>query len=400
MYAAFRTAALLSEFNEHEADPVYKQNLLLEFRRCVSDCECLLFSMKTPELLPSAETMYRALVNRDPSFEGIFYIGVRTTGIFCRPTCSAKKPARGNVDFFATSSEALENGYRPCLRCHPLDPNARPPKLIERLRAEVERAPDGRLTDKELATLSIDPSTARRQFKRHYGMTFQAYHRARRMGLALSQVRKGDRVDQARNGSGFESESGFRDAFTKIFGESPTNARTHAPLLAERIDSPLGPMIAVADDQGLRLLEFIDRRATERELSILRKRLHTNVVPGKHRHLDTVRSQLKDYFTGKKLEFDVPLAPVGSSFQMRAWKILQSIPVGETRSYSWMAKRLGDENARRAVGRANGTNMICIIIPCHRVIRADGTLCGYGGGLWRKKWLLDHERRHARSKGE
>jgi AraC family transcriptional regulator of adaptative response/methylated-DNA-[protein]-cysteine methyltransferase len=157
-------------------------------------------------------------------------------------------------------------------------------------------------------------------------------------------------------------------------------------------------MIAVADDQGLRLLEFIDRRATERELSILRKRLCTNVVPGKHRYLDSIRSQLKDYFAGKKLEFDVPLAPVGSPFQLRAWRILQSIPVGETRSYSWMAKRLGDENARRAVGRANGTNMICIIIPCHRVIRADGTLCGYGGGLWRKKWLLDHERRYARGR--
>jgi len=349
--------------------------------------------MKTLELLPPAETMYRALVNRDPSFEGIFYIGVRTTGIFCRPTCSAKKPARENVDFFATSSDALESGYRPCLRCHPLDPNARPPRLIERLRSEVERAPGGRLTDKELAVLSIDPSTARRQFKRHYGMTFQAYHRALRMGLALSQVRQGDRVDQARNGSGFESESGFRDAFTKIFGESPTNAKTRAPLFAERIDSPLGPMIAVADDQGLRLLEFIDRRATERELSILRKRLRTNVVPGKHSHLEKVRSQLSDYFSGKTLEFNLPLAPVGSEFQLRAWKILQSIPVGETRSYSWMAKRLGDENARRAVGRANGTNMICIIIPCHRVIRADGTLCGYGGGLWRKKWLLDHEQR-------
>jgi len=102
---------------------------------------------------------------------------------------------------------------------------------------------------------------------------------------------------------------------------------------------------------------------------------------------------LADYFSGKNLQFDVPLAPVGSPFQLRAWKILQSIPAGETRSYSWMAKRLGDENARRAVGRTNGTNMICIIIPCHRVIRADGTLCGYGGGLWRKKWLLEHERK-------
>jgi AraC family transcriptional regulator of adaptative response/methylated-DNA-[protein]-cysteine methyltransferase len=349
--------------------------------------------MKTLELLPPTETMYRALVNRDPSFEGIFFVGVRTTGIFCRPTCTAKKPARENVDFFASSSEALESGYRPCLRCHPMEPGKRPPGLIERLRAEVERAPGGRLTDKELTALAIDPSTARRQFKRHYGMTFQAYHRARRMGLALSEVRKGSRVDEARNGSGFESQSGFREAFTKIFGEPPTTVRTRTPLFAERIDTPLGAMIAVVDDEGLRLLEFIDRRATERELSILRRRLRTNVVPGEHRYLIAVRQQLADYFCGKRLEFDIPLAPVGSAFQLRAWKILQSIPVGETRSYSWMAERLGDENARRAVGRANGTNMICIIIPCHRVIRADGTLCGYGGGLWRKKWLLDHERR-------
>src|SRR5213596_2860236 len=349
--------------------------------------------MKTLELLPPAETMYRALMKRDPSFEGIFYIGVRTTGIFCRPTCSAKKPARENVDFFATSSDALENGYRPCLRCHPLDPNAHPPKLIERLRAEVERVPGGRLTDKELAALSIDPSTARRQFKRHYGMTFQAYHRARRMGLALSQVRQGGRVDQVRDGSGFESESGFRDAFTRVFGESPTNAKMHAPLFAERIETPLGAMLAIADDEGLRLLEFVDRRAMERELSILRNRLRTNVVPGEHRHLDAVRSQLADYFAGKNLEFNVSLAPVGSPFQLRAWELLRSIPTGETRSYSWMAKKLGDVEMRRAVGRANGENMICIIIPCHRVIRADGSLCGYGGGLWRKKWLLDHEKR-------
>src|SRR6266581_1492062 len=252
--------------------------------------------MKTPELLPPPETMYRALVNRDASFEGIFFIGVRTTGIFCRPTCPAKKPARENVDFFA-------------------------------------------------------PSTARRQFKRHYGMTFQAYHRARRIGLALRDVRSGGRVTEAKNGSGFESESGFREAFAKIFGEPPTTARAHAPLLAERIDTPLGAMIAVADDEGLRLLEFIDRRATERELSNLRQRLRTNVVPGEHRHLAATRQQLADYFSGKNLEFDIPLAPVGSPFQLRAWKILQSIPVGETRSYSWMAKRLGDENARRAVGR-------------------------------------------------
>ncbi len=355
--------------------------------------------MKTLELLPPNDTMYRALLDRDSTFEGIFFVGVRTTGIFCRPTCSAKKPARENVEFFPSPNEALLGGYRPCLRCRPMDPVQRPPELIERLRAEVEKARNGRLTDKELAALAIDPSTARRQFKRHYGMTFQAYHRARRMGLALREVRKGERIESVRNGSGFGSESGFRDAFSKIFGETPTAARRQGGLFAERIETPLGSMLAIADDAGLRLLEFVDRRALERELSILRLRLKTNVVPGQHRHLAAVRKQLSDYFSGKNLQFDVPLAPVGSAFQLRDWQLLQTIPLGETRSYSWMAEQLGDKAMRRAVGRANGENMLCIIIPCHRVIRADGTLCGYGGGLWRKKWLLEHERK-AKTKAE
>ncbi|MDP9292144.1 MAG: bifunctional transcriptional activator/DNA repair enzyme AdaA, partial [Verrucomicrobiota bacterium] len=220
-------------------------------------------------VLPPLETMYRALVERDSRFEGIFFAAVRTTGIFCRPTCTAKKPARENVDFFATSSEALHGGYRPCLRCKPMDSQQRPPKLVERLRAEVERAPGGRLTDKELSALAIDPSTARRQFKRHYGMTFQAYHRARRMGIALRQVSRGAAVEEAKNGSGFGSASGFREAFTRIFGAPPTGTKSRAGLFAERIDTPLGAMLAIADDSGLRLLEFADRRALERELTTL-----------------------------------------------------------------------------------------------------------------------------------
>ena len=349
--------------------------------------------MNVMELLPPADTMYQALLNRDTSFEGIFFVGVRTTGIFCRPTCPAKKPARENVDFFPTPNEALHGGYRPCLRCQPMDPDKRPPKLLERLRAEVEKAPGGRLTDKELTALSIDPSTARRQFKRHYGMTFQAYHRARRMGLALREVRKGRRVEEAKDGSGFESASGFRDACTRVFGDAPTIAKTRGGLFGERIDTPLGTMLAVAGDEGLRLLEFTDRRALERELTILRQRLKTNVVPGQHPHLDAIREQLAAYFAGTNLELDVPLAPIGSEFQLRTWEVLRSIPLGETRSYSWMAEQMQSVGAQRAVGRANGTNMLCIIIPCHRVIRADGTLCGYGGGLWRKKWLLEHERK-------
>ena len=348
------------------------------------------------ELLPSPDTMYRALLDRDSTFEGIFIAGIRTTGIFCRPTCSAKKPQPQNVEFFATASDALLGGYRPCLRCQPMDPAKPAPALIQRLRAEVEKAPGGRITDKELRDLAIDPSTARRQFKRHYGMTFQAYHRARRMGLALREVRNGARVDEAQSESGFESASGFREAFVRIFGEAPSDAKERGCLFAERIETPLGVMIAVADDEGLRLLEFADRRATERELRLLRERLRRSIVPGEHPVLTQIRHELGEYFAGRSLTFSTPLAPVGSAFQQRTWEMLCAIPPAETRSYSWMAERLKVPGARRAVGRANGTNMLCLVIPCHRVIRADGTLCGYGGGLWRKRWLLEHERKFAR----
>ena len=343
--------------------------------------------------LPPVEIMIRAFYESDPRFEGIFFTGVRTTGIFCRPTCTAKKPARENIEFFASPTEAMLGGYRACLRCRPTESEQRPPELIERLRAEVEKAPGGRITEKELAALAIDPSTARRQFKRHYGITFQAYHRARRMGLALHQVRESGSVAEAKIGSGFESASGFREAFHRIFGEPPSLAKTRRPLFVERIETPLGSMVAVADDAGLRLLEFADRRALERELTILRRRLGTNIVPGKHPHLEAIRKEIAEYFAGKRFEFTVPIAPIGSDFQQRTWTMLRSIPPARTRSYSWMANELGIAGASRAVGRANGSNTLCIVIPCHRVIRADGSLCGYGGGLWRKKWLLEHERK-------
>jgi AraC family transcriptional regulator of adaptative response/methylated-DNA-[protein]-cysteine methyltransferase len=360
----------------------------------VRGCALLSFMMTNGTAgLPPVEVMIRAFYERDPSFEGIFFTGVRTTGIFCRPTCTAKKPARENIEFFASTTEALLGGYRACLRCRPMDAEQRPPELIDRLCGEVERAPGGRLTEKELVVLGIDPSTARRQFKRHYGMTFQAYHRARRMGLALHQVRKNGSVAKAKIGSGFESASGFREAFNRIFGEPPSLAKRRPPLFVERFETPLGSMVAVADDAGLRLLEFADRRALERELTILRRRLRTNIVPGTHPHLDATRKQIAEYFAGKRFEFTVQIAPIGSDFQQRAWKVLRSIPPATTRSYSWMANELGRAGASRAVGRANGNNTLCIVIPCHRVIRADGSLCGYGGGLWRKKWLLEHERK-------
>lgn len=341
-------------------------------------------------VLPSRESMLRAFYERDPASEGIFIVGVRSTGIFCRPTCKARKPLAKNVEFFADATEALHAGLRPCKLCRPMN-EARPPPLVEQLRDAVERAPDRRLLDKDLASLGVDPSTARRQFKRHYGMTFQAYHRARRMGLALREVKDGARVIDAQLGSGFDSASGFRDAFVRIFGEPPKNGATQTVLHAERIQTPLGMMLAVAGDDGLIVLDFVDRRGLERKLISLQRSLKCAVIPGDHPELIKARKQLTEYFVGKRSTFELKLAPVGSTWERSVWKQLQKIPSGETRSYGWMAERLGRPGASRAVGRGNGMNFISIVIPCHRVIRSDGSLCGYGGGLWRKQWLINHE---------
>ena len=152
-------------------------------------------------------------------------------------------------------------------------------------------------------------------------------------------------------------------------------------------------MLALANGEGLHLLEFVDRRGLENEVLALRKRTKCIIVPGNNKHLDTIAAELKQYFDGAGVDFSIPLVLGGSAFEKAVWAELQTIPAGQTRSYAEMAQRLGKPGAPRAVGRANGRNILALVVPCHRVIRADGTLCGYGGGVWRKKWLLEHERR-------
>lgn len=342
--------------------------------------------------MPSPTTMYRALVQRDTNFEGLFFAGVKTTGIFCRPTCPARKPKAENVEFFASTTDALYAGYRPCTRCAPLDKEKRPPTLVQKLADLVDQASGSRITGAQLSQLGIDPSTARRQFQKYYGMTFQAYVRARRMGRALHQIRKGDTVIGAQIDHGFDSASGFWEAFKQVFGQPPSKAKSVGCLLAKWLDTPLGAMVAIADDKGLYVLEFVDRRGLERELLQLRKQTGAVIVPGENAILRQTAAQLTEYFGKTRASFDIPITYKGTLFEEKVWKQLCHIPSGTTRSYSDLAKAVGSPSAVRAVGRANGRNRIAIVIPCHRVIRADGSLCGYGGGIWRKQWLLDHER--------
>ena len=349
--------------------------------------------------LPSRAVMVKAMLSRDPAFEGIFYIAVKTTGIFCRPGCTARKPKPENVVFYATASECLHAGFRPCRICRPLERERKAPPLVARLLARADRDPTARLTDKDLAAMGVTPSTARRQFKRWYGMTFQADQRARRVGQALRDLGRGGRVSDVHAKRGFASTGGFRKAFSRLFGAPPRDVAPGEVLVATRLATPLGAMLAIAGDEGLYLLDFADRRGLEREVMLLRRSTRRAVVPGEHRHLDATRRQLAEYFRGERDRFELPLVTHGSPFPRSVWGALCAIPSGVTRSYADVAREVGAPAAVRAVGRANGLNRIGIVIPCHRVIGSDGTLTGYGGGLWRKRWLLDHERAMAEKSG-
>ncbi|MDQ3212687.1 MAG: methylated-DNA--[protein]-cysteine S-methyltransferase [Acidobacteriota bacterium] len=343
-------------------------------------------------MMPPVAEMYRALVERDPSFEGLFLACVRTTGIFCRPTCHARKPKPENVEFAATIQEALHRGYRPCRLCDPMSAAAAGPNWLGPLVHDMQREPDQHLRDHDLRVRGLDPVQVRRTFKRTFGMTFQAYQRACRLGTAMRALHEGAPTLDAGLDAGFESDSGFRAAFARVFGETPGGARDTPLLTATWLESPLGPMLAIAGDRGLVLLEFVDRRALETELRELRRLLGGAIVPGEHAILRQTAEELREYFEGRRQVFTIPLHQHGSVFQLHAWRALCGIPYGATRSYTDMAREVGSPAAVRAIGRVNGQNRLAIVVPCHRVIRSDGSLCGYGGGRWRKQWLLDHER--------
>ncbi|MBI1225245.1 MAG: methylated-DNA--[protein]-cysteine S-methyltransferase [Bacteroidetes bacterium] len=335
--------------------------------------------------------MYQALLNKDTSFEGIFFAGIKTTGIFCRPSCTARKPKPENVEYYANASEAIRHGYRPCKVCHPMELKDATPDWLEPLLKEIGADPSIRLRSSDLRERGLQPERVSRWFKKTHGITFQAYLRMLRINQAFGQIRHGERVTDTAFSNGYESLSGFADSFKKTTGFAPAKSTNKKIITVTRLLTPLGPMMAGATDHGICLLEFTDRRMLETQISRLKKYLKAEIVSGEHSFFSMLNEQLNDYFDGKRKDFGLPLDLTGTAFQQQVWTELLQIPYGKTRSYKEQATNIGNPKAVRAVARANGDNRISIIIPCHRVIGSDGELTGYGGGLWRKKWLLEHE---------
>lgn len=338
--------------------------------------------------LPPADAMWAAFVTRDAAFDGLFVAAVRTTGIYCRPTCPARTPKRDNVEFFADATAARTAGYRACKRCRPDEAPGAIPSWLQPLVERVDAEPEQRVTDADIRALGIDPSRVRRWYRVNHGTTFHREARARRLGIALDRIRGGDDSMGVAFDVGWESVSAFRDAFGARFGRTPGASRDAARVAVARLTTPLGPMLAGASDDGVCLLEFDERPRIERQTAAVARHLGCVFAPDSHPHIDTLRDELDAWFAGERTGFTTPLALAGTPFERAVWHELQRIPHGETRSYDAIARALGKPGASRAVGRANGANRIAIVVPCHRVVRADGALGGYGGGLWRKRRLL------------
>lgn len=266
------------------------------------------------------------------------------------------------------------------------------PDFVKTILNGLSDDPSRKFKDEDLIALGIEPSKIRRWFLKNHGVTFQAYQRMFRINSAFKKIQNGEAVTSTAFEAGYESLSGFNDSFKNIFGVSPKNSKAQTIIDLKRIETPLGTMYACAVKEGICLLEFSDRKMLETEFKTLSKALNATIIQGENEHFEILEQQLNEYFEGKRKSFTVKLFTPGSAFQNSVWEGLQNISYGTTKSYKEQAIALSKTEAVRAVANANGMNRISILIPCHRVIGADGNLTGYGGGIWRKKWLLDMEK--------
>ncbi len=338
-----------------------------------------------------ADEYYQALLNRDTKFIGVFYAAVKTTSVFCISTCRARKPKRENVEFYKTYTEALKNGFRPCKICCPTENSNETPEQVNQAIQIIKENPKEKISDYRLREEGISPDLVRRWFKKNYGITFHAFQRMYRINNAYKELKDGKKTTDAAFDLGYESLSGFAYTYKKIIGNSPSKSKDKNIILINRLSTPLGPMLVCSTDKGICLLEFTDRRMLETEFRDLQKLLHSSILIGENKHIKQLKKELKEYFNGQRQKFDVQLHTPGTEFQNTVWDKLKNIPYGTTTNYQNIAIQLNKPTASRAVARANGFNRISIIVPCHRVIGKNGNLTGYGGGIERKKWLIEFE---------
>ncbi|HJQ19880.1 MAG TPA: bifunctional DNA-binding transcriptional regulator/O6-methylguanine-DNA methyltransferase Ada [Gemmatimonadaceae bacterium] len=350
--------------------------------------------MSTAPSLPDPATAWRAVERRDRRFDGRFVYGVDSTKIFCRPSCSSRRPTRSRVEFFGSPDDAERAGYRACKRCRP---GSDAPNRIDRAVAgaveHLAAHANERITLRTLAAIvHVSPFHLQRAFKRALGVTPREYQDATRRNVLSSQLKKGDTVSRATFEAGFGSSSRVYERASNELGMTPAVLRKRAAgqrIQFSVVDSSLGPLLAAYTERGVCCVKF---GAGDAQL----EREFRSEFSGAEIH--RAGSTIHDWIAAIVRSVDggndprVPIDAAGTAFQWRVWKELQRIPRGTTLSYTEVAQRIGQPTAVRAVARACATNPVALVIPCHRVIREDGSLGGYRWGLDRKAQLLERER--------
>ena len=333
------------------------------------------------------DTAWAAFMRRDRGWDGHIIGAVKTTGIYCKPSCPARRPKRENVEFFATSEEASAAGYRSCMRCKP-DEVGRDREAVAKAVKLIERAEEAPSLAQIAATVGYAPHHFQRIFKRDLGVSPAEYTRALRNRRTEAALKANGRVTDAVYDAGYSGPSSFYSDAKERLGMTPSAWRDGGrgeTIRWTHFDSPLGQMLIAATSKGICRLTFDDSEASLRRL--FPNAMIVEDAGGLKELVEDALAAIEQPLAAHQLPIDV----AGTAFQEAVWRELRKIPPGETRSYAEIAAAIGNPKAVRAVGSANGDNHVCVLIPCHRVIRSDGSLGGYGGGIERKKKLLAAE---------
>ncbi len=329
---------------------------------------------------------------RDARQDGRFVFAVRTTGIYCRPSCPSRRPRRDSVEFFTNPNEAERAGYRACLRCKPTEISSQA-QYVTRARQLLDNA-EGIMTLAQLSKrVGLSPFHLQRLFKRATGLSPREYQAARRMTQVKTNLRHGDDVTTALYDAGFGSSSRLYEKAPQQLGMTPGEYRrggAGATITFAIAPTPLGRLLVAATERGLCAVHF-GENATELERN-LRDEFHAATLYRDNAAMQKYIEPLLAAIRGENTTIDLPLDVRATAFQMKVWETLRNIPSGETRSYSDVAREIGAPNAVRAVARACASNPVALAVPCHRVVRSDGDLAGYRWGIERKKKLLERER--------
>jgi len=339
---------------------------------------------------------WAAIIARDATMDGKFVFAVATTGVYCRPSCAARRPLRENVSFFRSPDKAEGAGFRACLRCRPRIPANNPhAELVKRVCRFIERHLDEPVTLSRLGEeFRQSPFHLQKTFKSVLGVTPRAYADSCRMNQLKRNLQAGHSVTRAMYDAGFGSSSRLYERTASQLGMTPDKYRRGAIAASIRYtfaDSPLGRMLLAATEKGICAIQFADsddelEHGLKHEFPFAQRKQDDEA-------LKAWKETLLRRIRGKKLDTSLPLDIQATAFQRKVWEHLQSIPLGETRSYSRVAKEIGKPKACRAVARACATNPVAVAIPCHRVVRDNGDLGGYRWGVDRKEALLEMERK-------